>query len=70
MRLALAQMNSVVGDLAGNRNRILELLAQSREAGADRNQKPVPARAADPDEHRRGPEGQDRERSHRSSIWG
>jgi NAD+ synthase (glutamine-hydrolysing) len=35
MRLALAQMNSVVGDLAGNRDRILELLAQSREAGAD-----------------------------------
>jgi NAD+ synthase (glutamine-hydrolysing) len=35
MRLALAQMNSVVGDLAGNRDRILELLAQSRDAGAD-----------------------------------
>ena len=35
MRLALAQMNSVVGDLAGNRDRILELLARSREAGAD-----------------------------------
>jgi NAD+ synthase (glutamine-hydrolysing) len=35
MRLALAQMNCVVGDLAGNRDRILELLARSREAGAD-----------------------------------
>src|SRR5262245_49561608 len=35
MRIALAQMNSVVGDLAGNRDRILELLAQSHEAGAD-----------------------------------
>jgi NAD+ synthase (glutamine-hydrolysing) len=28
-------MNSVVGDLGGNRDRILELLAQSRDAGAD-----------------------------------
>jgi NAD+ synthase (glutamine-hydrolysing) len=28
-------MNSVVGDLDGNRDRILELLASSREAGAD-----------------------------------
>jgi NAD+ synthase (glutamine-hydrolysing) len=28
-------MNSVVGDLAGNRDRILDLLAQSRDAGAD-----------------------------------
>src|SRR5262249_3130553 len=35
MRLALAQMNSVVGDLAGNRDRIIELLARSRAAGAD-----------------------------------
>src|SRR5262249_35005866 len=35
VRLALAQMNSVVGDLDGNRDRILELLAQSREARAD-----------------------------------
>jgi NAD+ synthase (glutamine-hydrolysing) len=35
MRLALAQMNSVVGDLDGNRTRILELLAQSKDAGAD-----------------------------------
>jgi NAD+ synthase (glutamine-hydrolysing) len=35
MRLALAQMNSVVGDLDGNRVLILELLEQSKEAGAD-----------------------------------
>src|SRR5262249_6155024 len=35
MRLALAQMNSVVGDLDGNRDRVLELLAQSRNARAD-----------------------------------
>jgi NAD+ synthase (glutamine-hydrolysing) len=35
MRLALAQMNSVVGDLDGNRHRILELLGQARDAGAD-----------------------------------
>src|SRR5476651_507077 len=35
MRLALAQMNSVVGDLDGNRTRILATLAESRAAGAD-----------------------------------
>jgi NAD+ synthase (glutamine-hydrolysing) len=35
MRLALAQMNTVVGDLDGNAARILERLAQAREAGAD-----------------------------------
>ena len=35
MRLALAQMNSVVGDLDGNRDRILELLGRARDAGAD-----------------------------------
>jgi NAD+ synthase (glutamine-hydrolysing) len=35
MRLALAQMNTVVGDLDGNRARILERLAEAREAGAD-----------------------------------
>jgi NAD+ synthase (glutamine-hydrolysing) len=35
MRLALAQMNSVVGDLDGNRDRILELFAEARGAGAD-----------------------------------
>jgi NAD+ synthase (glutamine-hydrolysing) len=35
MRLALAQMNTVVGDLEGNRDRILERLAEAREAGAD-----------------------------------
>jgi len=35
MRIALAQMNTVVGDLDGNASRILERLAQAREAGAD-----------------------------------
>ncbi|HUK45101.1 MAG TPA: NAD+ synthase [Gaiellaceae bacterium] len=35
MRLALAQINSVVGDLDGNSARIAELLVGSREAGAD-----------------------------------
>src|ERR671926_171898 len=34
MRLALAQINSVVGDLTGNRDRILERLEQAREAEA------------------------------------
>ena len=35
MRLALAQMNSVVGDLDGNRDRILGRLDEARAAGAD-----------------------------------
>jgi NAD+ synthase (glutamine-hydrolysing) len=35
MRLALAQMNTIVGDLEGNRDRILARLGQAREAGAD-----------------------------------
>src|SRR5207253_2692758 len=35
MRLALAQINPVVGDLAGNRSLILERLADARAAGAD-----------------------------------
>src|SRR2546423_8777200 len=35
MRLALAQMNSVVGDLEGNRDRILARLDEAKEAGAD-----------------------------------
>jgi NAD+ synthase (glutamine-hydrolysing) len=35
MRLALAQMNSVVGDLAGNRDRVVARIAEAREAGAD-----------------------------------
>jgi NAD+ synthase (glutamine-hydrolysing) len=35
MRIALAQMNTVVGDLDGNAARILERLAEAREAGAD-----------------------------------
>ena len=35
MRLALAQINSVVGDLEGNRDRVLRRLEQAKEAGAD-----------------------------------
>ena len=35
MRLALAQINTVVGDLDGNRERILRRLQEAREAGAD-----------------------------------
>src|ERR671910_3814843 len=35
MRLALAQMNTVVGDLDGNRDRVLARLDEAREAGAD-----------------------------------
>jgi NAD+ synthase (glutamine-hydrolysing) len=34
MRLALAQMNSVVGDLDGNRERVLDRLEQARAQGA------------------------------------
>ena len=35
MRLALAQINTTVGDLDGNRERILQGLAEAREADAD-----------------------------------
>src|SRR5213082_2406694 len=35
MRLALAQINTVVGDLDGNRDRIFRWLAEAKEAGAD-----------------------------------
>jgi NAD+ synthase (glutamine-hydrolysing) len=35
MRLALAQINTTVGDLDGNRERILERLDEAKEAGAD-----------------------------------
>jgi NAD+ synthase (glutamine-hydrolysing) len=35
MRLALAQMNTVVGDLDGNRARIVERLDEARKAGAE-----------------------------------
>ena len=35
MRLALAQINAVVGDLDGNRERILSSLAEARAANAD-----------------------------------
>jgi NAD+ synthase (glutamine-hydrolysing) len=35
MRLALAQINTIVGDLDGNRDRILERLAEARAAEAD-----------------------------------
>jgi NAD+ synthase (glutamine-hydrolysing) len=35
LRLALAQLNVVVGDLDGNREKILQAIADSRDAGAD-----------------------------------
>src|SRR5919197_110299 len=35
MRLALAQINSVVGDLDGNRDRVLRRLEEAKEAGAN-----------------------------------
>jgi NAD+ synthase (glutamine-hydrolysing) len=35
MRLAVAQMNSIVGDLDGNRDRIVARLEEAREAGAE-----------------------------------
>jgi NAD+ synthase (glutamine-hydrolysing) len=35
MRIALAQMNTIVGDLDGNRERIVRRLEEAREAGAD-----------------------------------
>jgi NAD+ synthase (glutamine-hydrolysing) len=35
MRLALVQLNSVVGDLDGNRERIVARLGEARDAGAD-----------------------------------
>jgi NAD+ synthase (glutamine-hydrolysing) len=35
MRLALAQMNTIVGDLDGNRAKILDRLGEARAAGAD-----------------------------------
>ncbi|HKG43716.1 MAG TPA: NAD+ synthase [Gaiellaceae bacterium] len=35
MRLALAQLNTTVGDLDGNRERILDALSEARAAGAD-----------------------------------
>ena len=35
MRIALAQMNTIVGDLDGNRDRILERLDEARGMGAD-----------------------------------
>jgi NAD+ synthase (glutamine-hydrolysing) len=35
MRIALAQMNTIVGDLDGNRERIVRRLDEARDAGAD-----------------------------------
>jgi NAD+ synthase (glutamine-hydrolysing) len=35
MRVALAQINSTVGDLDGNTRKILEWIERAREAGAD-----------------------------------
>ena len=34
IRLALAQINATVGDLSGNRNKIIEGLEKARQAGA------------------------------------
>ena len=49
MRIALAQINPVVGDLAGNRAIILERLEKAKAAGAD----PSSSRAAVPATRRR-----------------
>jgi NAD+ synthase (glutamine-hydrolysing) len=35
LRIAMAQMNPTVGDLAGNRDRIIEYIGHARKAGAD-----------------------------------
>ena len=35
LRIAIAQMNATVGDLAGNVDRILEFAVRAREGGAD-----------------------------------
>src|SRR2546430_6240928 len=35
MRLALAQINTTVGDLDGNRERIVRAIEEARDAGAD-----------------------------------
>ena len=35
MRLALAQLNVIVGDLAGNSARIVAAIGEARAAGAD-----------------------------------
>ena len=35
LRVAIAQFNAHVGDLAGNAGRILELAARARDGGAD-----------------------------------
>ena len=35
LRVALCQLNMVVGDLAGNTGRIIDALASAEEAGAD-----------------------------------
>ena len=43
MRLALAQINTTVGDLDGNRVRILEAIGEARDAAADLvSHRPVP----------------------------
>ena len=35
LRVALAQMNSVVGDLAGNAQKILDIMSEARACGVD-----------------------------------
>src|SRR5262249_26794729 len=44
--------------------------ADEEESGAERDEESVPARAADPDEHRGGGEGHDRNSSHRPQLTG
>ena len=41
MRLALAQINTTVGDLDGNRERILNRLADAKAAGRCKGRKPI-----------------------------
>ena len=41
MRLALAQINSVVGDIDGNSSRVVEWLEQARETNATRRKRGV-----------------------------
>ena len=35
LRIAMAQINTTVGDLAGNRDRIIDMIGRARKAGAD-----------------------------------
>ena len=35
MKIALAQINTIVGDIGGNRDRVLRTMEKTRESGAD-----------------------------------